>query len=194
MYTIPEIKTIQATCNENNLSLHLDGARVFNVLVETGESSQEVGSCFDSISICLSKGLGAPVGSLLIGDNSFIKQARRYRKVMGGGMRQAGYLAAAGIYALENHIERLKIDNNRAKTIGKLLESVPHVTGMKPVYTNILIYDIDPSLEIQEYLKKLESKGILATAFGPHSVRFTFHLDITDEDMMDLSKVMVDLN
>ena len=122
-YTIDEIKPIQTLCKERDLKLHLDGARLFNALVETGESTEAIGNCFDSISICISKGLGAPVGSVLIGDIGFIKRARKFRKVMGGGMRQAGYLAAACIYALDNHVERLKIDNDRAKKIGKVLEN-----------------------------------------------------------------------
>ncbi|NNF34844.1 MAG: threonine aldolase [Saprospiraceae bacterium] len=193
IYTIPEIEPIAKVCRAHDLMLHLDGARLFNVLVETGESTQIVGSLFDSISICLSKGLGAPVGSLLIGDKSFIKQARRYRKVMGGGMRQAGYLAAAGIYALDNHIDRLSIDNDRAKDIGKLLDSVSYVTGMKPVQTNILIFDLDQSIPVQDYLDKLKSKGVLATAFGPHSIRFTFHLDISEDDVQELKNILKDL-
>ena len=193
MYTLEEIKSIAKTCKDLGLSLHLDGARLFNVLVETGDTTQEIGSQFDSISICLSKGLGAPVGSLLIGDAGFIKQARRYRKVMGGGMRQAGYLAAAGIYALENHVERLKIDNNRAKEIGKLLEDVSYVSGMKPVYTNILIFDVVDQVSVNDFLDKLRSKGIAATAFGPQSVRFTFHLDITEQDMDELKNILRNL-
>jgi len=193
IYTISEIEPIAMVCQDQGLKLHLDGARLFNVLVETGDSTKTVGSLFDSISICLSKGLGAPVGSLLIGDKTFIKQARRYRKVMGGGMRQAGYLAAAGIYALDHHIDRLGIDNERAREIGKLLESVSYVTGMKPVQTNILIFDIDKSIPVQDFLDKLKSKGVLATAFGPHSIRFTFHLDISSDDMQELKNVLMDV-
>ncbi|MEM9823122.1 MAG: GntG family PLP-dependent aldolase, partial [Bacteroidota bacterium] len=118
IYTLDEITPIRQLCLEKGLRLHLDGARLFNALVETGEQTEAVGKQFDSISICLSKGLGAPVGSLLIGEQSFIQEARRFRKVMGGGMRQAGFLAAAGLYALDHHIDRLKIDNDRAKKLG----------------------------------------------------------------------------
>jgi threonine aldolase len=193
IYTLEEIAPIAKICSENNLKLHLDGARLFNVLVETGESTQDVGQYFDSISICLSKGLGAPVGSLLIGDSSFISRARKFRKVMGGGMRQAGYLAAAGIYALDNHVERLKIDNQRAANIGQLMMSLPYITGMKPVQTNILIFDIGDDIDTQDFLNRLKSKRILATAFGPKSIRFTFHLDITEENMDYLRKTLLEL-
>ncbi len=179
-YTLDEIRPITALCKEKGLKLHLDGARLFNALVETGETTQEVGSCFDSISICLSKGLGAPVGSLLIGEEDFIRQARRLRKVMGGGMRQMGYLAAAGIYALDNHIDRLKIDNDRAKVLGELLQTLPFVKSVRPVQSNILIFDILDEIDTDQFLATLEQQGILAVALGPKSVRFVTHLDITD--------------
>ncbi|MEL6944584.1 MAG: GntG family PLP-dependent aldolase, partial [Bacteroidota bacterium] len=137
-YTLEEIRPIRALCEQRGLKLHLDGARLFNALVETSESTETIGTEFDSISICLSKGLGAPVGSLLIGKEAFIKQARRFRKVMGGGMRQAGYLAAAGLFALENHVERLKIDNDRTKLIAEVLADLEYVENIRPVHSNIL--------------------------------------------------------
>ena len=183
-YTLDEIKPIQQVCQERGLKLHLDGARLFNALVETKESTQDVGSHFDSISICLSKGLGAPVGSLLIGDQEFIRQARRFRKVMGGGMRQAGFLAAAANYALEHQVERLKTDNDRAKKIGALLETLPYVANVRPVASNIVIFDLKGELMAEEYLEKLKAKGILASPFGPQTVRFVTHLDVT-EAMID---------
>jgi len=138
-YTLDEIKPITKLCKEKEINLHLDGARLFNVLVETGETTQEVGQYFDSISICISKGLGAPVGSLLIGDTKMIKQARRYRKVMGGGMRQAGYLAAACIYALDQNVNRLSEDNAKAKELGNVLEQLDWVSNVRPVKTNKVI-------------------------------------------------------
>ena len=140
-YTLDEIRPIAQLCKNKGLRLHLDGARLFNALVETGESTLAVGQLFDSISICLSKGLGAPVGSLLIGQQDFIAEARRFRKVMGGGMRQAGYLAAAGIYALDHHIDRLKTDNDRARQLGKVLEKLNFIGTIRPVKTNILIFE-----------------------------------------------------
>ncbi len=178
-YTLEEIRPIQQLCKERGLKLHLDGARLFNALVETGESTQAVGDAFDSVSICISKGLGAPVGSLLIGDTDFIRQARRYRKVMGGGMRQAGYLAAACTYALDHHIERLKEDNARAKQIGEVLAGLPYVENIRPVHSNILIFDVKPPYTAARFLDVLKAKGINASPFGPQTVRFVTHLDFT---------------
>ncbi len=187
-YTLDEIKPIQQLCKDRDLMLHLDGARLFNALVETGESTQAVGEHFDSISICLSKGLGAPVGSLLIGNEDFIRQARRYRKVMGGGMRQAGILAAAGIFALDNNIERLKIDNDRARKFGTFLSALPYVTDVRPVQSNILIFDVIAPHTAASFLEILKNKNINASPFGPQTIRFVTHLDIT-EDMMTYTSV-----
>ena len=178
-YTLDEILPIRDLCRQRGLKLHLDGARLFNALIETKESTQEVGDHFDSISICLSKGLGAPVGSLLIGETEFIRQARRFRKVMGGGMRQAGYLAAAGIYALDHHVERLKIDNDHAKALGKTLETCKSVAQVRPVKSNIVIFDLNDPHTADEILTKFEAKGIMASAFGPKTIRFVTHLEIT---------------
>lgn len=189
-YTLEEINSIAKVCKERGLKLHLDGARLFNVLVETQERTEDVGKAFDSISICLSKGLGAPVGSLLIGEKEFIRQARRYRKVMGGGMRQAGYLAAAGIYALENNIERLKEDNNRVKEIGKVLSTLSFVGEVRPVKTNILIFDVNAPFTADSILEKLKAKGIAASAFGPQTVRFVTHLDFTEEMKNEVIEVL----
>jgi len=185
-YTLDEIAPIARLCKERGLRLHLDGARLFNALVETGESTQAVGNQFDSISICLSKGLGAPVGSLLIGEEEFIRQARRFRKVMGGGMRQAGFLAAAGIYALEHQVERLKEDNARAKEIGQVLEGLSYVSDVRPVQSNIVIFDVKAPWTATSFLEKLSEKGINASPFGPQTVRFVTHLDVTRE-MIDQS-------
>jgi threonine aldolase len=183
-YTLDEITPIHQLCRDRGLGLHLDGARLFNALVETGETTAQVGALFDSISICLSKGLGAPVGSVLIGDKPFIQQARRIRKVMGGGMRQAGILAAAGIYALDNHINRLKEDNDKAKVIGALLETLPYVEDVRPVKSNILIFDLKRPYTAETYLQKLAAHGIKASPFGPQTIRFVTHLDFSSA-MMD---------
>ncbi len=180
-YTLDEVRPIRKLCSERGLALHLDGARLFNALVETGESTLDWGNEFDSISICLSKGLGAPVGSLLIGNHDFIAKARRFRKVMGGGMRQAGYLAAAGIFALENHVERLRDDNRRARVLGDTLRQQSWVADVRPVQTNIVIFDLLPPLTAADLLKKLEEKGVMAAAFGPATVRFVTHLDFSEE-------------
>ena len=183
-YTLEEIEPISKVCRANNLKLHLDGARLFNVLVETEESTTDVGHYFDSISICLSKGLGAPVGSVLIGDDNDIALARRMRKVMGGGMRQAGYLAAAGLYALDNNINRLKQDNNHAKQIGEDLQNHPLVDRVRPVHTNIVIFDLKDENGADKFLSKLAEFDILASAFGPGTIRFVFHLDV-EKSMVD---------
>ncbi|MBK9257602.1 MAG: aminotransferase class I/II-fold pyridoxal phosphate-dependent enzyme [Saprospiraceae bacterium] len=189
-YTLDEIKPISELCKRKNLRLHLDGARIFNVLVETGEDTKQWGSYFDTISICISKGLGAPAGSLLIGDSYLIRKARRFRKVMGGGMRQSGYLAAACIYALDHNIARLKTDNDRAKELGKILSSLPYVKKVKPVQTNIVIFELEDHISTDLYLSKLREKGVNATAFGHQTIRFVTHLDISDS-MMDSVKYIL---
>jgi len=186
-YTKEEIIPIRNTCKELNLKLHLDGARLFNVLVETGESTEEIGDLFDSISICMSKGLGAPVGSLLLGTKSFIARARKFRKAMGGGMRQAGFLAAACTYALDHQVDRLKIDNDRAKELAVVLEACSYVESVLPVKTNIVIFNLKTGTTAHEFVEQLETKGIIASAFGPQKVRLVTHLDI-DEDMMTKTK------
>jgi len=189
-YTLDEIKPIRKLTQERGLKLHLDGARLFNVLVETQEATQDVGAQFDSISICISKGLGAPVGSLLIGDKADLKQARRFRKVMGGGMRQSGILAQGCLYALENNIERLKIDNDRAKSIGETLKGLDYVKAIRPIKTNILIFDLDESTTGDKFLEYLKSKGVNAALFGPNTVRFVTHLDFTEVMMEELFGIL----
>lgn len=193
-YTLEEIRPIQALCQERGLALHLDGARLFNALVETGETTQAVGDHFDSISICLSKGLGAPVGSLLIGESDFIKQARRIRKVMGGGMRQAGYLAAAGIYALEHHVERLKIDNDRAKKMGALLQQQSYVADVRPVQSNILIFDVKAPFTAASFIELLAEHEIHASPFGPQTVRFVTHLDLSEAMIDRVLEVLAEID
>ncbi len=180
-YTIEEMQPISALCRDRGLKLHLDGARIFNALVETGETPQQTGPLFDSISVCLSKGLGAPVGSLLISDAEFIRQARRVRKVMGGGMRQAGYLAAAGIYALDHHIARLREDNDHARALGVTLQQCEVVENIRPIQTNIVIFDVKPPFTAASFLEKLAEHQIKASAFGPQTVRLVTHLDFTPE-------------
>ena len=180
-YTKEEIRPITELCKRKGLKLHLDGARLFNVLVETNESPAEIGELFDSISICISKGLGAPVGSLLIGTEPLIRQARRYRKVMGGGMRQAGYLAAACKFALENNVDRLKVDNQKAKELGNLLKTMPYVKLVRPVETNIVIFDLTDGLSADRFLEVMKENEIIGSAFGPSTVRFVTHLDYTND-------------
>ena len=178
-YTLDEIKPITELCKERGLRLHLDGARIFNALTETGESTLDVGKHFDTVSICLSKGLGAPVGSLLLGPADFIAKARRVRKVMGGGMRQAGFLAAAGLYALENNVDRLKEDHEHARIIEAKLKSLPYIENVRPVQTNLVIFDVKPPLTSDAYIAKLKEHGINAAAYGPQTMRFVTHLDFS---------------
>ena len=189
-YTLNETLEITALCKQKQLGLHLDGARLFNALVETKENTVDVGKAFDSISICLSKGLGAPVGSLLLGTTDFIKKARRVRKVFGGGMRQAGFLAAAGIYALDNNINRLTEDHKRAKQIEAMLAQLPYVESVLPVDTNIVIFNLSPSLKFDLFESKLKEHGIKMSAFGKQTVRFVTHLDFTDDMLMKLESVL----
>jgi threonine aldolase len=172
--------------------MHLDGARLFNALTETGDSPTEMGRYFDTVSVCMSKGLGAPVGSLLLSDNDTIKRARRVRKVFGGGMRQAGYLAAAGIYALDHHIERLSEDHRRAKEIAGVLASHAMVAGIEPVDTNIIIFSLEADTSVEDFLKKLQQSGIKALGFGGQSIRMVTHLDIHD-DMMEVFEKAIKL-
>lgn len=197
-YTLEEIRPIRELCQKKGLALHLDGARIFNALVETGEHPLDIGAQFDSISVCLSKGLGAPVGSLLLGDADFIRKARRVRKAMGGGMRQAGYLAAAGIYALDNHIERLRTDNAHARMLGDLLGQLPCIGHVRPVQTNIVIFDVKHPMTAASFLARLSERGIKASPFGPQTVRFVTHLDIDgamiEYTLEQLREISADLN
>lgn len=189
-YTIDMIKPIQKLCADKKLNFHLDGARIFNALTETKENPKDIGSLFDSISICLSKGLGTPAGSVLIGTKEFIKKARRVRKVFGGGMRQAGILAAAGIYALDNNVTRLKEDHIRAKKIEGILKSLPYVTSILPVDSNILIFDIDTKISGADFEKKLLENNIKIAAFGKQTIRFVTHMDFTDDMLEKTEKVL----
>jgi len=180
-YNFEEIKKIRSVCDENNLNLHLDGARLVNALVAKNETPEQYGKVFDSISICLSKSLGCPVGSLLLGNSDFIKRARRVRKAFGGGMRQAGFLAAAGIYALQNNIERLKEDHDHAKEIAATIAKKDFVQLVLPVETNIIIFELKEGMTALALVNKLKEKEILCYAIAPNRVRLVLHLDITKE-------------
>ena len=192
-YDFRDLKKISILCKDHNLKFHLDGARLFNALVEKGETTIETGKLFDSISICLSKGLGAPVGSVLTGNAEFIKQGRRVRKVFGGAMRQAGFLAAAGIYALDHHIERLKEDHQRAKIIGQFLPQCSFVNEVMPVDTNIIIFKLNESIKQKEFIEILRSNGILVVGFGPQTIRMVTHLDFTDKQLDILTTTLLSL-
>jgi threonine aldolase len=187
IYTLDEIKPIHALCKEKGIKLHLDGARLFNALVETGESPADWGAQFDTISICLSKGLGCPIGSVLLGTKADIKRAKKVRKVFGGGMRQAGFLAAAGIYALDHQVERLKEDHHRARVLGQFLVQAPHVAEVLPVATNIVIARLE-GISPEAYLQQLAEKGIKGVKFGKDLVRFVTHLDFGDDHLEEFGR------
>lgn len=190
IYPLETIRAIRQVCLRQGMALHLDGARLFNALVETGDSPATIGAEMDSISICLSKGLGAPVGSVLVGKQAFIAEARRIRKVMGGGMRQAGYLAAAGIYALDHQVERLRDDHIHARQLAAVLAELSWVRHIRPVQTNILIFDLVPPHTPALLLDYLKRQGITASAFGPQTIRFVTHLDVSQEMIRKVTEIL----
>ncbi len=178
-YDLSEIEKIRAVCDHHGLALHLDGARLFNALIAKGEEPGDHGRLFDSISVCLSKGLGAPVGSLLLGSGSFIKKARRIRKIFGGGMRQAGMLAAAGHYALEHQVDRLAEDHHHARVIALALEGKPFIERILPVETNIIIAEMKHPWSPGDLMDYLRPHDIQFFAISPRRFRLVLHLDIT---------------
>jgi threonine aldolase len=176
-YDFEEFKRIRKVCDENNLKFHMDGARIWNALVHKQENPNEYGKVFDTISVCLSKGLGAPIGSVLVSDSATIKRALRIRKMLGGGMRQVGYLAAAGIYALQNNVNRLVDDHKRAKELGEVLEKLQWVEKVEPVETNILIFSLKKGFDEKLLIEKLKQKSIFISSLGPGKLRIVTHLD-----------------
>lgn len=183
-YRLPQIEAISKFSRSKGLAMHMDGARFFNAITETGEKPTDFGKHFDTISICLSKGLGIPVGSVLVCKKDLEKKARRMRKVFGGAMRQAGFLAAAGIYALDHHITRLKEDHLRAREIGKALTGKSYVKSIMPVDTNIVIFELVAAVSPEKFLQKLAEHNIKALPFSASEIRMVTHLDFTDE-MLD---------
>lgn len=194
IYDFEEIKKIKQVCIDNNVPLHLDGARVFNALTENNVSPLIYGEQFDSISICLSKGLGAPVGSVLVGTEDFIKKARRVRKVVGGGMRQAGIIAAAGLFALQNNVNGLKNDHANAKLLAKALNDSILVKDVITPQTNIVIAELKTEVSVDDFLKKLKSFGVLAMPFDGQRIRFVTHLDITADDVLFACKIIREID
>ena len=177
-YDLDELKRISELCRERGLSLHLDGARLFHALIARNEKPEQYGILFDTLSICLSKGLGCPVGSVLLGSRALIQKARRVRKLMGGGMRQAGFLAAAGLYALAHHIDRLAEDHAHAKKLASALIHHPAVESLLPVETNIVIFELKPPYTARAFTDFMREHGILVHPIGPRSIRMVTHLDI----------------
>ena len=189
-YEFAELQSIKEVCLRNNLQLHLDGARLFNAIVANSENPKDYGQLFDSISVCLSKGLGAPVGSVLLGGKDFIKRARRVRKVFGGGMRQAGYLAAAGIFALQNHVERLEIDHVHAKQVAAALLKKDFTGKMLPVETNIIIFEVTGNYTAKSLSEAFKLYDIQVTAISATQIRMVFHLDISEQMVKDTIKAI----
>lgn len=181
VYDLEEIKKIRALCDRENLALHLDGARLWNALEVTGEDPKEYGALFDTISLCFSKGLGCPVGSVLVGSREQMHEALRIRKVFGGGMRQAGYLAAAGSYALKHHRKDLSLDHKRAKEIAEVLENCSFVHEIQPVTTNIIIFSLKSDYDEVQFVQELKEKQILIIGLGKGKLRMVTHRDYTQE-------------
>lgn len=176
-----ELKKIRAICDQNHLGFHLDGARLWNALIAKNESPKQYGKLFDTISVCLSKGLGCPVGSVLVGKKELMKNAMRIRKILGGGMRQVGYLGAAGLYALDNHVERLKEDHQRAKEIEMALKKLDMVKLVTPVETNIVIFELNQKEDEKTFLNHLQENKIVLSGMGNGKLRIVTHLDYTRE-------------
>ena len=189
-YEFDDLLAIKEVCLQHNLAYHLDGARLFNALVAKHETAKQYGELFDTISICFSKGLGAPVGSVLLGSSDFIKKSRRIRKVFGGGMRQAGYLAAAGIYALEYNIARLEEDHVHAKQIANALLKKDFIGKMLPVETNILIFSVIDAYTPKSFCEFLKERQILCIPISPTQVRMVLHLDVTNQMVKELIEVL----
>ncbi len=176
-YELEALSAIKSVCLRHGLKFHLDGARLWNAMVAKKQSPESFGILFDTISVCLSKGLGAPVGSLLVSDKETINKALRVRKILGGGMRQAGYLAAAGLHALDHHMARLSEDHRRAHELGAALQKLPWVTSVEPVETNIVIFSVDEKIDEQSVINKLREKGISISSMGRGKLRMVTHLD-----------------
>lgn len=182
IWDFQEMKAIKEVCTAHGLKFHLDGARLWNALAVTGEDPKLYGHLFDSISVCLSKGLGCPVGSVLLGSKDFIAKALRVRKVFGGGMRQAGFLAAAGIYALDHHRERLKEDHKKAKEIEAILSEKDFIASVSPVDTNIIIFELNESiLDAEAFMHKMDENNIRLISMGSGKLRLVTHLNYTDK-------------
>lgn len=190
IYDFNQIKAIRKICQQHQLPLHLDGARVFNALTETQINSAIYGAQFDSISICLSKGLGAPIGSVLLGSNDFIRKARRIRKVMGGGMRQAGIIAAGGLFALNNHLDRLKTDHKNAKLLANGLQLIDWIESVWPTQTNIIVAELKSDCNVNHIISKAKEKGVLFLGFGEQKIRLVTHLNISTDQVNDTLELL----
>lgn len=191
VYPLEWAREIIQRAHERELLVHLDGARIFNAAVATGQSVKELTQGFDSVMFCLSKGLGAPVGSMLVGSAEFIEKARRVRKMLGGGMRQAGILAAAGLYALEHHVERLAEDHENARLLAGELAKITEVK-LEPVETNIVVFELTQT-PAEKLVTGLRKRNILAIAIGPRRVRLVTHLDVTRREILEATEAIQEI-
>ncbi|MBT2160722.1 threonine aldolase family protein [Zobellia barbeyronii] len=190
-WDIEELKKIKEVCKKHNLAYHLDGARLWNALVQKNENPLAYGELFDTISVCLSKGLGCPVGSVLVGSKELMDKALRIRKIFGGGMRQAGFLAAAGIYALDHHMERLAEDHKKAREIGEVLQNLSYIKSVEPIETNIIIFEIDENIMTGDvFVEKLKEHDVLIIGMGQGKLRIVTHLDYTNTMHEKLIKIL----
>lgn len=189
-YDFNEIVKIKEVCNTHNLGLHLDGARLWNALVATGQNPKDYGATFDTISVCLSKGLGAPMGSVLVGKKKFMKQAMRVRKVLGGGMRQIGYMAAAGLYALDHHIDRMREDHKRAKELAQLLTNHKGVEGVEEVETNIVIFSVTNQEDGKKLVRSLDSARVGYSDMGGGKLRLVTHYDYSEQNHQNVCRIL----
>ena len=176
-----EFKKIKTVCKTHKLGFHIDGARVWNAMVAKNENPLQYGQTFDTISVCLSKGLGCPVGSVLIGDGDIMKRSLSLRKLFGGNMRQIGYLAAAGLYALDHNIDRLAEDHKKAKEIGVELSTLSMIKKVEPIETNIVIFELNADVDESQFLNNLKEKHIHIIGMGSNKLRMVTHLDYTDQ-------------
>jgi threonine aldolase len=192
IYPYAQMQDISIVCKENHLKMHLDGSRLFNAWVETRDPLHSYSQLFDTITICLSKGLGCPAGAVLSGSKNTIQEARRIRKVLGGGMRQAGILASAGLYALEHHLESLKEDNNKARFLATVLERCGYIESILPVDSNIVILQLNQGITSEQYLAYLHTKSVLAFPIDDHKVRFVTHMGIENDMLPTLESVLLD--
>lgn len=190
VYPFAQMEEISKLCKKKSLALHLDGARIFNALLVSGESPKKTGSLFDTISVCFSKGLGAPVGSALLGNKELMKKARKVRKLFGGGMRQAGILAAAGMYALDHHISRLSEDHQHAARLAEAAMACRYTEHVLPVQTNIVIFSLKPEMPAGVFIEKLKSLGILCVGFGENRIRLVTHLDVNKEKIEEACRIL----
>lgn len=192
-YNLETLKSISLLCKEKNISIHLDGARIWNAMVATNTKAIDYGSLFDTISVCFSKGLGCPIGSMLLGSSETIKKAIRFRKVLGGGMRQVGYIAAAANYALDNNIKDLVNDHEKARELGEVLKSLDYVELVQPIETNIIIFSLKPKYDENNFIKILEINNIRLIQLGKGKIRMVTHRNYNSEQHKYTMKILSNL-